>query len=69
MRAFVASEAHQTAIREAYSALASARFANVEVPRSDVPLSWESALALLEGQAEGYATSDAAPVARTAGGA
>lgn len=51
---FVRSEAHQNAIRNAFVALESARFARVEIAADDAPLSWEQALAALESEARTY---------------
>ncbi|MEO1118461.1 MAG: hypothetical protein AAFX75_11340 [Pseudomonadota bacterium] len=51
---FVRSDAHQIAIRNAFVALESARFARVEMAADDAPLSWEQALAALESEARTY---------------
>jgi heme-degrading monooxygenase HmoA len=47
LRAFVRSPAHRKAIRGGYDAVTSARFAQVEMKREAIPLSWEEALELL----------------------
>ena len=49
--AFVESDLHQAAIRDALGALACVRFARLEIARAEVPISWERALALFEDQA------------------
>ncbi|MDJ0942566.1 MAG: antibiotic biosynthesis monooxygenase [Kiloniellales bacterium] len=51
LAAFVESDIHQAAIREALGALACARFARLEVARDEVPVAWDRALALFEAQA------------------
>lgn len=51
LAAFVESDVHQAAIRDALDALACVRFARLEVARAEVPISWERALALFEDQA------------------
>ncbi len=50
LEAFVQSDVHQTAIREGWPALARARFARVTLPRSDMPISWDRAVAILDAQ-------------------
>ena len=45
---FVRSDVHQAAIREAMEALACARFARVEVDRSEIPIAWDRAIGLLD---------------------
>lgn len=54
LKRFVRSEAHQNAIRNAFVALESARFARVEMAANEAPLSWEQALAELEVEARTY---------------
>ena len=48
LEAFVRSDEHQAAIREALPALSSVRFARFEVGRAEIPVSWERALTELE---------------------
>ena len=45
---FIESEVHQTAIRDSMKALDSATFARIELKREEIPLSWKSALPLLD---------------------
>ena len=52
LAAFVGSDIHQAAIREAMDALACARFARLEVTRDEVPIPWDRALAVFEAQEE-----------------
>ena len=52
--AFIDSEPHRTAIRAASDSFDDARFARVTVDRSEVPVSWERALALLETSGRHY---------------
>jgi heme-degrading monooxygenase HmoA len=47
LRAFVRSPAHRKAMRSGYDALRSARFAQIEIARQAIPLSWKDALELL----------------------
>ena len=47
-RDFIAGPTHRQAMADAYESLAEARFATVEVERSDIPLSWDRALELLD---------------------
>lgn len=54
MRAFVAGDVHQRAIAESAEALAAARFARFTVPRAEVPVSWDKALAALAASSRGY---------------
>lgn len=51
---FMRSDAHQSAIRNAFVALESARFARVEMAADEAPLSWEQALAALESESRTY---------------
>ena len=57
LEAFVESDIHQTAIREGWPALARARFARVTLPRSDIPISWARAEALLDATGREYINS------------
>lgn len=57
LEAFVESDIHQTAIREGWPALARARFARVTLSRSDVPISWARAEALLDATGQEYVNS------------
>ena len=50
LTAFVESDVHQAAIRNALGALSCARFARLEVARDEVPISWDRALAAFEAQ-------------------
>jgi heme-degrading monooxygenase HmoA len=45
---FITSPTHQTAIREGWSALVTAEFARVSVPRAEIPLSWERVETLMK---------------------
>ena len=47
LAAFVESDVHQAAIREAMGAIDCATFARLEVDRRDVPITWDRALAAL----------------------
>ena len=44
---FVESDVHTEAVREGISAIEEGAFARIEIPRSEVPLSWEKAEKLL----------------------
>lgn len=48
MLQFVHGEAHQTAIKQSYAALAASRFAHFEVDAAQIPLAWDQALAYLD---------------------
>ncbi|MEL6281892.1 MAG: hypothetical protein AAFQ73_03955 [Pseudomonadota bacterium] len=52
--AFVRSDAHQTAIAEAYGGLKGARFARVEMARSELPPDWSRMLELLDETGRSY---------------
>jgi len=52
--AFVRSPVHLAAIREGSGAIRQGRFAHVEVPASETPLSWKRALEVLESEAGRY---------------
>ena len=52
--AFVASAVHQTAIEQAMPSLTAARFARLEVGRSELPVSWDRALGQLKANARDY---------------
>jgi heme-degrading monooxygenase HmoA len=54
--AFVESQAHQRGVREGMPAVTAARFARIELPRREIPLSWDRALEVLEkdGYTRGY---------------
>jgi heme-degrading monooxygenase HmoA len=52
--AFVRSETHLRAIRNAFGALESSRFARVEVSAEAAPLSWSEALRVLESEGRSY---------------
>lgn len=54
LRAFVRSDTHQAAIRNAMPGLHGARFARFEIDQQQVPLSWDVALDFLETHARGY---------------
>ena len=54
LTAFVRSDAHQAAIREAFGGLADARFARFAIAREDVPVSWDEALVRLDEENRGY---------------
>lgn len=54
MDAFVRSEAHQRAIRNAFKALEYARFARLEINAEEAPLSWDRALQVLESNSRVY---------------
>ena len=54
MNAFVRSDAHAGAIRNAYGALESAHFARVEIPAEDAPLTWARALEVLASEGRSY---------------
>ena len=54
MDAFVRSDAHQRAIRNAVAALQSARFARLEVKAGAAPLAWSEALKILESDGRSY---------------
>ena len=51
---FVRSSRHQTAIHESLSELTDMRFLRKRMPRSEVPVDWEQALQMLQGQGGGY---------------
>lgn len=53
LKNFIYGNTHKTAMKLGTSALKSARFANVVVNRSEVPLSWKKAHQLLEEQGYG----------------
>lgn len=52
--AFVASEAHQTAIAEAFDGVEGARFVRFETERDALPVDWSIALERLETEGRGY---------------
>ena len=54
MHAFVTGDVHQRAIAESYPALAGARFARLTVASTDVPVSWDRALAALAADGRSY---------------
>ena len=45
---FVESDVHQTAISESMKALDAATFARIELKREDIPLSWKTAMQILD---------------------
>lgn len=53
LNSFVNSAEHRAAIRMGYAAIAEARFAQVTVKRSAVPIPWDQAVALLRDQGRG----------------
>lgn len=54
MEAFVRSEPHQRAIRNAMASLTSARFARIEIEAAEAPLTWDEALKVLESDSRSY---------------
>ncbi|MDJ0711718.1 MAG: hypothetical protein QNJ14_15115 [Woeseiaceae bacterium] len=54
LRAFAGSPAHQDAIRQALPTLEDVRFARVELPAHEIPISWEQAEQLLETHGRRY---------------
>jgi len=54
LQAFVESEPHRAAMRNAMGALADARFVRVTIGRDELPVTWERALELLERQGRQY---------------
>ena len=54
LNAFVQSIAHQAAMREGWPALTTARFARIEVDRSDIPFPWKQAEKLLDTHGRTY---------------
>jgi heme-degrading monooxygenase HmoA len=53
LNSFVNSTEHRAAMKLGYAAIAEARFAQVTVKRSAVPIPWEQAIALLRDQGRG----------------
>jgi len=58
LNAFVQSDTHQTAIREAFGAFETARFARFEISRREMPVTWDRALAALEKANRTYDSGD-----------
>jgi hypothetical protein len=54
LRAFIEDVPHQDAIRDGRSALAEARFVRATLARTDLPLSWTTALEILEQRGRWY---------------
>ena len=54
LNAFVQSDVHQRAIAEAFDALKLARFVRFQAARTDVPVSWDRAIEMLEQQGRQY---------------
>ena len=54
LRAFIEDVAHQDAIRDARGALMQARFVRTTLSRADLPLSWTTALEILEQRGRWY---------------
>ena len=54
MDAFVQGDTHQRAIRKAFRAVESARFARLEINAKDAPPTWEEALQILESDGRSY---------------
>jgi len=52
--AFMGSDAHRTAIRTAMAGIESAVFARKTLPRSAIPVDWDTALAILERDGYSY---------------
>ncbi|MEL6963929.1 MAG: antibiotic biosynthesis monooxygenase [Pseudomonadota bacterium] len=51
---FVASDVHQTAIREAFDALETTRFVRFVAIAGDIPIAWDRALVVLEDEGRAY---------------
>lgn len=52
--AFVKSDVHQTAMREAFPLVSVARFARIELPIEEIPISWERADEILDTHGRTY---------------
>ncbi|MCK6552240.1 DUF3291 domain-containing protein [Myxococcota bacterium] len=52
--AFVTSRVHLDGMKKGSAAVTAARFARIEVPRRELPLSWARAVELLDARGDGY---------------